>query len=208
MSHPPHQQHTAFPSQQSFPTPSGGAGYHPPPPGPPGQAAFPTPLGGAYPSPPVAPQAGFAPPFAGGQGAVAAQLQNIMGSFEGVQYKIDHRDSNSVLAITLPAGGVVKSKPGAMVTMSGTVQIKGGFKKKISLGAVLTGGELSESSFTGPGEVLLAPEIWGDVFAISVQPDAPLWSVGKGGYLASTVEVSLSTKSQGLKQGLCKCSRF
>lgn len=135
-----------------------------------------------------------------------AQLQNVSGNFEGVAYRIDHRDSNSMLSVTLPPGATVKAKPGAMVMMAGTVQIKGGFKKKISLGAALTGGELSESTFTGPGEVVLAPEIWGDIFAINIQPNGAPWLVGKDAYLGATTNVSLSSKSQGFKKALCECA--
>jgi hypothetical protein len=76
----------------------------------------------------------------------------------------------------------------------------------------------------GPGEVVLAPEIWGDIVPISVritcqchsskltstvilpsqvQPNV-VWSVGKDAYLASTTNVTRSTKSQGFMKGLSK----
>lgn len=47
------------------------------------------------------------------------------GNYEGISYKIDYRDSNSLLAVSLPPGALFKGKPGAMVAMDGTVQIKG-----------------------------------------------------------------------------------
>jgi hypothetical protein len=71
---------------------------------------------------------------------------------------------------------------------------------------------------------VLAPEIWGDIVPIAVriayqyrslkltsttvlpskvQPDV-VWCVGKDAYLASTMDVIRSTKSQGFKKGLRK----
>jgi uncharacterized protein (AIM24 family) len=48
-----------------------------------------------------------------------------------------------------------------MVTMSGTVTIKGSFTKGAFFKA-FTGGELSVSTYTGPGEVVLAPSVCGE----------------------------------------------
>lgn len=62
---------------------------------------------------------------------------------------------------------------------------------------------MSESLFTGPGEVLLAPEIWGDIVPIPLDGNTA-WSISKDAFLAATHEVKLTTKSQGLAKGLCK----
>jgi len=132
----------------------------------------------------------------------AAQLQNTTGQFDqgNLSYKIDHRDSNTLLSVMLQPGYEFKSRPGAMVTMQGSVQVKGNLK--FSFKKAMTGGEMSESTFTGPGEVLLAPEIWGDIFPITITPDQTQpWCVGRGGYLASTRDVKRIAKSQGMKQG-------
>ena len=93
-------------------------------------------------------------------------VQDTIGTFEGVTYRIDHRDSNSILHFSLQPGYEVKGKPGAMVTMQPSVQIRGNFK--FSFKKMVTGGEMSESWFTGPGDVILAPEIWGDIVPIQV----------------------------------------
>lgn len=53
-----------------------------------------------------------------------------------------------------------------MVCMAGTVQVKGKFKFSVS--KMVTGGEMAESYFAGPGELVLAPEIWGDIVPITV----------------------------------------
>jgi uncharacterized protein (TIGR00266 family) len=134
--------------------------------------------------------------------APLAQLQNTSGQFDGGQlwYKIDHRDSNSVLSVMLQPGYEVNARPGSMVTMQASVQVKGHFK--FSLKKIVTGDEMSESTFTGPGEVVFAPEIFGDIFPIAISPDqVKPWCIGKGSYLASTRGVTKSSKSQGLKKG-------
>jgi uncharacterized protein (AIM24 family) len=85
--------------------------------------------------------------------------------------------------------------------MAGTVQIKGSFKKGAFFKA-FTGGEMSESKYTGPGEVLLAPDVWGDVFPIRIDPSGPQWLLGRDAYLAATPGVQLGHKSQGFGQAL------
>ncbi|PVG03120.1 DUF124-domain-containing protein, partial [Serendipita vermifera] len=134
-----------------------------------------------------------------------AQMQNTSGSFEGCSYTIDHRDSNSVIRITLQPGYMVKTRPGSMVAMSGSVQIKGSMK--FSFTKMMTGGEMSESQMTGPGEVILAPEVWGDIIPIHVQPNDN-WSMGKDAYLACTPGIVRSTKSQGIMKGLMSGEGF
>jgi len=109
--------------------------------------------------------------LASGPGAPSTQggaftIQDTIGTFEGVTYRIDHRDSNSILHFTLQPGYEVKGKPGAMVTMQPSVQIRGNFK--FSFKKMVSGGEMSESWFTGPGDVILAPEVWGDIVPIQV----------------------------------------
>ena len=63
---------------------------------------------------------------------------------------------------------------------------------------------MSESTFTGPGEVLLAPDIWGDVVPIQMDGSTP-WSIGKHAFLAATSGVTKVSKSQGFGKALCKC---
>ena len=53
-----------------------------------------------------------------------------------------------------------------MVTMQPSVQIRGNFK--FSFKKMVSGGEMSESWFTGPGDVILAPDVWGDIVPIQV----------------------------------------
>jgi len=145
------------------------SGFAPPGAPPPG-----APPAGYYGGPPV----GYGSPPPMHQGAPPAPssgsgftVQDTIGTFEGVNYRIDHRDSNSILHLTLQQGYEIKGKPGAMVTMQPSVQIRGNFK--FSLSKMVTGGEMGESSYTGPGELVLAPGVWGDIVPIRVSLALP-----------------------------------
>jgi uncharacterized protein (AIM24 family) len=85
-------------------------------------------------------------------------MSDHVGQFHGGYFKIDQRDTNSVLRVTLESGAPFYAQPGAMVAMDPQVTLKGKFK--FSLKKMFTGGEMSQSTFTGPGEILLAPPIW------------------------------------------------
>ena len=85
-------------------------------------------------------------------------LADTVGQFNGGYYKIDHRDTNALLSITLQPNAPFYAQPGAMVAMSPEVTLKGKFK--FSFKKMFTGGDMAISTYTGPGEVLLAPPIW------------------------------------------------
>lgn len=117
-----------------------------------------------------------------------------------------------------------------MLAMSPTITLQGNFK--FSLKKLLIGGELSHSTFTGPGELLLAPHGLGDIVVLhltgnaspqSPQPErkreganplrdsttsstsgeaAGQWTVARDGYLASTQGVSKEYVSQGIGKGI------
>ena len=78
---------------------------------------------------------------------------------------------------------------------------------KVSFKKLITNSDLSESIFTGPGEVLLAPETWGDIVPIQLD-GRTIWNVGKDAFLACTMGVSRSTASQGFGKGLCTLDNF
>ncbi|KAL7281416.1 hypothetical protein ACG7TL_004729 [Trametes sanguinea] len=169
-----------------------GYGHHsqypgmPMPPGPPGG----TPGSHGPPPPPQSHQS---------SGGAAASNLPTTGQIEGAQFRIDHRDSNTMLYLRLQPGYEVKAKPGSMVAMDASVSIKGKFK--FSVKKMFTGGDMSESIFTGPGEVMIAPEIWGDIVPIHLDGQTQ-WRVGRDAFLACTMGVSRQTKSQGLGKAL------
>ena len=67
---------------------------------------------------------------------------------------------------------------------------------------MLTGSQMSEASFTGPGTVALAPTLMGDIVALQIANDGRVWNVGKDAFLASTGEVKRETKSQGFSKAM------
>ncbi|KDQ16637.1 hypothetical protein BOTBODRAFT_30557 [Botryobasidium botryosum FD-172 SS1] len=128
-----------------------------------------------------------------------------VGSFDGIKYRIDHRDSNSILTLTLTpgVGNEVRAKPGAMVAMDPRVSIEGKFK--FSLSSFLSSSEVNFSHFKGAGDVLLAPEIWGDIVPITIYPNtsptANGWNMSKASFLACTNGVKISPKIQNASKG-------
>ncbi|CAF1667307.1 unnamed protein product [Adineta ricciae] len=133
------------------------------------------------------------------QDASQISLNDMTGRFNGGSFKIDHRDTNTILSVTLSPNISFYAQPGAMVAMSSQVTLKGKFK--FSFKKMLTGGEMSQSTYTGPGEILFAPPIWGDIIPIHLDGTIQ-WSVGRGGFLAMTDGVVKETKSQGLGKGM------
>ncbi|KAI0075128.1 DUF124-domain-containing protein [Panus rudis PR-1116 ss-1] len=166
-----------------------------PPSGYPGMPQAPYPPQG-YPAP--APH-GHHPQQGHPQQAQGTSTVDTTGAIEGLQFRIDHRDSNSLLTLHLQPGYEIKAKPGSMVAMDPSVKIRG--KLKFSFSKLLSGGEMSESKFTGPGELLLAPEVWGDIIPIVLDGQTP-WSVGKDAFLAASQQVEITRKSQGLGKAL------
>jgi uncharacterized protein (AIM24 family) len=88
---------------------------------------------------------------------------------------------------------------GAMIAMSPTVTLKGNIK--FSLKKVLVGGEMTKSTFTGPGELLLAPPAIGDITIIKLGGNEQ-WSVGKDAFLACTQGIVTEYKSQGFGKAM------
>ena len=106
-----------------------------------------------------------------------------VGTFNGGSYRISHRDSNTILTLQLAMGCPLIAKPGTMLAMSPTMTLKGALK--FSLKKIVSGGHLAESTFTGPGELLLAPPNLGDVTSIRLS-GKEAWTVGKDAFLAAT----------------------
>ncbi|KZT72221.1 DUF124-domain-containing protein [Daedalea quercina L-15889] len=123
----------------------------------------------------------------------------ITGVFEGMQFKVDNRDSNTLLYMRLQPGYEVLAKPGALVSMEAGVQVKG--KVNFSWKKLLTGGELTFVHFFGPGEVVVAPETWGDVAQIQLDGSSS-WHFRKHAFLACTPGIQMTTEAQGLGKAL------
>lgn len=83
--------------------------------------------------------------------------------------------------------------------MSPTITLKGNVK--FSLKKALVGGDMSKSTFTGPGELLLAPPAIGDITIIKLAGNEQ-WSVGKDAFLGCTQGIVTEYKSQGFGKAM------
>ncbi|MCJ1307712.1 hypothetical protein MMC25_001360 [Agyrium rufum] len=122
-----------------------------------------------------------------------------VGTFNGGSFRISHRDTNSILTLQLAMGCPVTAKPGAMLGMTPTVTLKGAMK--FSLKKIVIGGEIAHSTFTGPGEVLIAPPTIGDITAIRFTGKES-WNVGRDAFLAATQGIVKDYKSQGIGKAM------
>jgi uncharacterized protein (TIGR00266 family) len=123
-----------------------------------------------------------------------------------VQYELLYPGAFTMLKVQLDEGEVLKCESGAMIAMSDTVDVEGklegGFLK--GLGRMLAGESFFFQTLAarrGPGEVLLAQSVPGEIHAIEMDGDVN-YVLQKDGFLAGTVGLDVSTKMQNLTRGL------
>lgn len=131
-------------------------------------------------------------------GAQSITVDDV-GTFNGGSYRISHRDTNTIVTIQLAMGCPLDAKPGVLIAMSPTITLKGEYK--FSMKRMISGGELGHSTFVGPGELLLAPSMLGDITTVRMTGDES-WSVSKDAYVASTQGVNRDYKRQGLGKAM------
>ncbi|KKA16933.1 hypothetical protein T310_9454 [Rasamsonia emersonii CBS 393.64] len=141
---------------------------------------------------------GGAPAYGKFTGVTSTNADDV-GTFNGGSYRISHRDSNSLLTIQLAMGCPIVAKPGAMIAMSTTITLKGSIK--ISLKKFIAGGEMAHSTYTGPGELLLAPSVLGDI-AVLRFTGSETWKVGRDAFLAATSGINKDYQAQGLTKAM------
>ncbi|RAH44165.1 AIM24 family protein [Aspergillus brunneoviolaceus CBS 621.78] len=131
-------------------------------------------------------------------GAMSTDMDDV-GTFNGGSYRISHRDTNSLLTIQLAVGCPLQARPGIMIAMSPSISLRG----SLSFGwmKALAGGQVARSTYTGPGELLLAPSVLGDVTALRLDGTQE-WTVGRDAFLASTSGVKSEYKTQGIMKGV------
>ncbi|KAG8873935.1 hypothetical protein FRB97_006341 [Tulasnella sp. 331] len=139
-----------------------------------------------------------------GQGGGMSRESNAddVGTYEGgasVTYRITHRDDNTILTLSLQPNYGVKSRSNSMICMSPTVNMQGQFK--VSFKNLLSTDQLSQATYHGPGDVILSPQVWGDIVPIRMDGQRP-WYLGHHAYLASTENITWTAKSQGFKKTL------
>jgi uncharacterized protein (TIGR00266 family) len=114
-----------------------------------------------------------------------------------MDHSINHGPVFTTLALKLLPGERFKAEAGAMVAMSPTIDLQAKASGKGLLGtiAAAVGGEaLFGSIFTAreAGELILAPGVPGDIFAVELKGQT-LFAQG-GAYLAGSVDLTLSTQ--------------
>ncbi|KAJ5555136.1 hypothetical protein N7461_003606, partial [Penicillium sp. DV-2018c] len=139
---------------------------------------------------------GGAPAYGEFFGATSTN-QDDVGTFNGGSYRISHRDTNSLVTVQLAMGCPLTVRPGAMIAMSPTITLRGHIS--FSVKKFLLGGSMTMSGYTGPGELLLAPSMLGDVFVLRI--DGGSWEIGRDAFLAHTSGVKHDYKSQSLSKG-------
>ncbi|RHZ46950.1 AIM24 family protein [Aspergillus thermomutatus] len=219
---PPPQPSPGFPPHNfSYPPPPKQPTPASPPPGEAHAAAYATHPGMANPygpssvSPPPQPPSHQSTPSQSSHMAAQAQrtsvgpsqfgqfvnstTQDDVGTFNGGSYRISHRDSNSILTLQLAVGCPIEAKPGVMIAMSHSITLRGSIK--FSLKKMFVGGEMSLSTYTGPGELLLAPSTLGDIIVLRLS-GSDSWKVGKDAFLAATSGIAKDYQAQGLAKGV------
>jgi len=86
-----------------------------------------------------------------------------------------------------------------MIAMTPTITLKGTIK--FSMKKLIAGGEMAHSTYTGPGELLLAPASLGDITNISLAGNEQ-WSVGRDAFLACTQGIVKDYKRQGIGKAM------
>ncbi len=124
--------------------------------------------------------------------------------------EIKYRPTNSIACVSLENGEQVVAEPGAMIGMSTNVNMSTGMRESSKQGGGLLGKIASaakqmlggESFFTntftasgGPGEVLLAQALCGDIFVEDV-PQTGI-TMQSGAYIANTPGVDVEAKMGG-----------
>ena len=61
---------------------------------------------------------------------------------------------------------------------------------------------MSTSTYTGPGELLLAPSFLGDITSLRLTGNGETWNVGKDAFLACTQGITKEFKNQGFSKAM------
>ena len=83
--------------------------------------------------------------------------------------------------------------------MSPTITLKGSIS--FSFKKLIAGGEMAHSTYTGPGELLLAPTLLGDISVLRFLGSEE-WKVGKDAFLAATSGIKKEYVAQGIAKGM------
>jgi uncharacterized protein (AIM24 family) len=66
---------------------------------------------------------------------------------------------------------------------------------------LVAGGEMTMSQYTGPGELLIAPSVLGDIIVLRLDGEQE-WKIGRDAFLASTSAVKHKYQAQSLTKAV------
>ncbi|WP_378951200.1 TIGR00266 family protein [Pelosinus sp. sgz500959] len=123
-----------------------------------------------------------------------------------MDYEILYPGAFPLLKVQLAQGETLKAESDAMVSMATTIDVEGKMEGGLlgGIGRMLAGEKFFFQTLNarrGPGEVLLAPSIPGDIVDVELDGSYGL-VVQKDGFLAGSMGVEVSSKMQNLMQGL------
>jgi uncharacterized protein (TIGR00266 family) len=123
-----------------------------------------------------------------------------------MKYELLYPGAFALLKVSLGEGETIKAESGAMVAMSPTIDVEGKMEGGLfkSLGRMLAGESFFFQTLAakrGPGEVLLAHEIPGEICPLEMNGDIS-YLLQKDGFFAGSPELDISTKVQNLTKGL------
>lgn len=124
-----------------------------------------------------------------------------------MKFEILYPGAYSMLKVVLEKGEHVKAESGAMLSMSGTMDVEGKLEGGLMSGLArkfLTGETLFFQTLRatrGPGEVLLASAIPGDTALLELDGSVE-YILQKDGFLCGTPDLKLATSAQNLTKGL------
>ena len=123
-----------------------------------------------------------------------------------MNYEILYPGAFPLLKVDLSQGETLKAESDAMVSMATTVDVEGKMEGGLlsGIGRMLAGEKFFFQTLNarrGPGEVLLAPAIPGDIVDVELDGSYGL-VVQKDGFLAGSMGIEVSSKMQNLMQGL------
>ncbi|TKX20897.1 hypothetical protein C1H76_6934 [Elsinoe australis] len=133
------------------------------------------------------------------QSVAPASSPDDVGTFNGGSYRISHRSTNTLLTLQLAINCPLIVRPGVMIGMSSTITVSGSVK--FNFKKLLAGGTITQSTYTGPGELLLAPHTLGDIIALRLD-GSKTWRVGRDAWLATTQGVIKDMKSQTIGKAI------
>ncbi|KAJ3080244.1 hypothetical protein HDU99_008885 [Rhizoclosmatium hyalinum] len=124
----------------------------------------------------------------------AAVITNTVGQFNGGRYEIQHRDTNTILIVTLASGAEIHAKPGTLISYTMGVSIRGTFQ--FTFKNVFSGDQIAFAHIKGPGEATLSNHGLGDI--ITLQMDNSQWVACRDAFLVMTEGIQRDSRAQSI----------